>query len=290
MWRASAGELVYATFSFVFQNYFAAAVPMPWAGVCPICGETLPYTWHWLLRGLPALFAIETFVAVWRLRTQPDDGEWIRLVLCLLALCMGISILYYPDFIHVAFVAPFGLIVAASLVHRLLRSEIWRRSPVLAPAPAIALVALLIAVGVQAQRNLALAWRSAPEKFDSAMGWLRGSAADRDLLQGVRQLMSGAAPHERTLLSYPPEPWLFLAVPADNPMPFSLLHPGYNSPEQFGAAVAALEQRPPNYLVVTVPGFRREDPVLRGQLERFREVRRIGVYRLAVRAEDHAVR
>ena len=146
---------------------------------------------------------------------------------------MAASILYYPDFIHVSFVAPFLLIVVARVVHGLLK----RVRVEVRVAFAAMLVVALIAKG---SGNVIRAWAAAPER--------------------------------PRLFAYPADAWLYLAVPAENPTPYSLLIPGYNTPQQFTDAIAAIERRHAPYLVLLTGLLHDDDPILGYARQRFEPV------------------
>ncbi len=75
--------------------------------------------------------------------------------------------------------------------------------------------------------------------------------------------MSGVPGERRTLFSYPNDASLYLTLPGDNPTPFSLLIPGYNTPEQFRIAFDALERRRPDYVIVGVLSLGPKDPLMK---------------------------
>jgi hypothetical protein len=285
VWRASLQEVIYATFLFVLQNYRTSAslVPMPWAGICGLCGGFVPYAWMPLLRRLPTVLLAEGLLLSWTLRRHRSENEALRGCVLLLAVLMALSVLYYPDFIHVAFIAPFALIVLARLAFAL-RNLRWCRDRAMLRVAArallagCALMALLKGLG-----SLQHARLTAPLRFDSAVGPLRGGREDRMILQAVQRLMERYPVLQPTLFSYPPEAWLYLASGADNPTPFSLLQPGYNSPTQFRQVIDTLAARPPDYVVISLPGLRRSDPVVQSLLPRYREIESAGSYRLYVR-------
>jgi len=285
VWRAALGPVVYATLGFVLENYYAAihgaavAGPVPWAGVCAFCDQFLPYTWQPMLRVFPALLLVEAMALGWALRRRSGRVEIVRMCCWGLAVAMSVSILYYPDFIHVAFIAPFVLLVAARLAHALRSLRVWERRPLAAAVPRLVLIIVVLATMAKGWANLAYAWSQAPEQFESAMGPLRGDAEERHLLEAVQQVLSQRPANQRSLFSYPADAWLYLAAPADNPTAFALLLPGYNTPEQFRAARAALMQRPVDCLVVnTAVGRGDPDPVNSLESGRYRRVATVGAY------------
>lgn len=288
-WRASIGQVMYATFTFVFDNYYRTvhgtqiAGRTTWAGVCLLCGGFLPYAWWQMLRSFPAVLLVEALTLAWAVWRHGGRSEVIRGCMLLLAVLMSLSILYYPDFIHVAFIAPFALIVAARLAHAARSMLFWQRWRLLQVVPGLALAAGVLAGARKGWTNLDYAWVQAPERFESAVGTLHGTAADRQLLEGVRQVLSQDPSDHKTLFSYPADAWLYLAAPADNPTPFALMYPGFNSPEQFQEAIDALQKRPADCLVVNVGLVHESDPVVQFQVGRYQRRATVGVYEIYAR-------
>lgn len=288
-WRASIGQVVYATFTFVFDNYYGK-VHGPqiqgrtsWAGVCMLCGEFLSYAWWRMLRSFPLILLIEALTLAWAVRRRGLHSELMRGCLLLLAVLMSLAILYYPDFIHVAFIAPFALIVAARLAYGVRSMLFWQRWNFLRAVPGLALAAGVLAATAKGWTNLEYAFRQAPERFESAVGTLRGTAADRQLLEGVRQVLRDERSDHHTLFSYPADAWLYLAAPAENPTPFAILYPGYNSAEQFHTVIDALQKQPADCMVVNVGLVQNGDPFVQVQTARYQRRQTIGVYEIYAR-------
>jgi hypothetical protein len=290
VWRASLKEVIGAVLFFVVRNYYpfvhgsSLSGKMPWAGVAFLAAGDVPYAWMSVLRSFPAILVLEAVALGWRLRQQWGCAEAVRACCLLLAVMMSLSICYLPDYIHVAFIAPFGLIVAARLVYQLRTLPVWR-FPILNLVPALGFAFVLLASGRKGWANMQYAWSLAPERFDSAVGTLYGDASSRQLLRAVQQVLQLSPSQRKTLYSYPADAWLYLAAPADNPSPFAVLVPRYNSPEQFQETIAALQARPPDCVVVNV-GMRQEDPVLRSQAGRYKRLNRVGWYDIYVRTDQ----
>ena len=261
-WRASLERVVYALYTWVLENYRPEKQGrVGWAGAFWMKAADLAYTWPWLLRWLPAALVLETVSLAWRVRRICGRDEVLRGSLLLLAAAMSASILYFPDYIHVAFIAPFLLVVAARVFHGLLGRLQWAR---------VALVGLLlIALGIKGSENLARAWAAAPERVATPIGTLRLGPGQRALLDVVRNVVGTARP---ALFSYPGDAWLYLVVPAENPTPYSLLLPRYNSAEQYADAIAAIERRHTPYLVLLSAMIPDDDPILRYAREHFEPV------------------
>src|SRR5262249_50292434 len=94
----------------------------------------------------------------------------------------------------------------------------------------------------------------------TAFGTLAGRELQRDTVRDIRALLhvdEGAPPR---LFAYPTDAWIYLTLPADNPTPFSLLRPVYNTPEQFEAAIASLDRDPPAFVLLNVLFAKADDP------------------------------
>ena len=269
-WRASLERLVYATYTFVFHSYRKPhATGVGWGGWFWMSAADVPYTWPWLLRWLPAVLVIETAFLAWRLRRQRTRAEAVRACLLLLGTSMAASVLYYPDFIHVSFIAPFLLIVAAGVAHEVQATTFLFRSRAAGAARLVLAAGVVLILLGKGWGNLRRAWDAAPERFASAVGTLHGGVGQRALLEAVQRAVE---PGHGTVFSYPGDAWLYLAVPADNPTPYSLLLPRYNTTEQFDEALAALERRRADYLVILVALLPPGDPVMRYQQGRYERI------------------
>ena len=260
VWKASAHDVVASIFTFVLGSYYAAhAGSTPWAGAAWVTGEAHA-TWLPLLRTFPAVLAVEAVLLGWTLRTRRGAAEAERACLLLLAAVMSAAILYYPDFIHVAFIAPFVLVIEARLVFALrsrLRGMRW-----VAPLPATLVALAVVAAGCKGWMNLRGAQDVARERFPTAFGTLAGQGPERRLVERVREILGTDGAESKPLFVYPAEAWLYLAVPADNPTRYSLLLLRYNPPEHFREALARLDAADVEHVVVNASWLRAGDPVL----------------------------
>jgi hypothetical protein len=259
--RSSAREFLDATVLFVVKGYAPAnAGRMPWAGV-PLISARGYTTWLPVLRILPVFLVIEAVAlasALFRRRALAVE----RVVLLALAIMMALGISYFPDYIHVSFVAPFLFVVAARVVHGCRTAAFWRRGRGLGLVPALLFVAAFAAVAIKARTNLQQAWGYYDEPYESAMGTLDGGRAQGQLVERIRESIPVDANGRRVVFVYPSEPWLYLTVPADNPTPYAIIFRGYNSEVQFARVIETLERRPVDYVVVCGGLLRKDDPIL----------------------------
>jgi hypothetical protein len=113
-------------------------------------------------------------------------------------------------------------------------------------------------------RTLALVRSLYPVRYETAFGTVASNDFGRDIGERLRALVSEVPEGRRTVFSYPGEASLYLTLPAENPTPFSLLVPGYNTPEQFRTAFAALADGGADYVVVAPLFVRRaDDPLIK---------------------------
>jgi len=180
---------------------------------------------------------------------------------------MTIAAVYFPDLIHLAFIAPFTLVLAAGVLSRL---RLGIPVPAVNAATRLALAAAIVAALHKGWTNLQLAHASVPLRYETAFGTVAGTLASRQTWEDVRSAVSTVPAERRTFFSYPVDASLYLTVPGENPTPFSLLMRGYNTPEQFRIARAALERTPPDYVIVTPRLLFEDDPIMTLVKDRYR--------------------
>ena len=249
-WAATPAALVSAIYGFARSNYAPnTAGTIAWAEVVALTGGWIAYTWLPLLRIAPLFLAVDAVALARRFGRPWTRSELEHASLWLLALLMAVSIWYLPDAVHVNFVLPFLLLPAARLAHALRTWRGWARFPVgrvVVTAAGVAAVALV----VKSATNVVRAHASAPRRFDTAFGRLRGDEAMESLFRSVRDHLVAEPDRRRLLFSYPDDAWLYLALGADDPTRFSVLVPSIFPPELVAEATAALEARRPGTVVL----------------------------------------
>ncbi|MDX2169354.1 MAG: hypothetical protein SF182_19950 [Deltaproteobacteria bacterium] len=250
-WRASWAGLFDMVFGFALEHYGPThSGRTAWAAVLMLTQMHAAATWLWLLRVAPLLVAVEAVLLArdWRRGATPATRAGV--VLALLALWMGLSIAYLPDFIHVAFVLPFLLLPAAALVHRLRALPM----PAARRAAQLGLGLAALAVAAQGAINLRAAHAAAPRRFVSAgFGALDGDGATQRLYDAVQRHLVHDADGRARLYSYPNEAWLYLALPAENVTPYSLLVANMFPREDIERVIATLRARQPGTVVLWLP-------------------------------------
>jgi hypothetical protein len=272
MWRSSLREMLYATHEWPLTNYRRYNVGViAWGGsLWP--GSVPEYHLQWLVMLLPILLGVDSIALLWSIWRDGIQANLVRALVLLLALLAVASILYFPDYVHVQFVTPFALVVLADLLYRARPAHParWARFGL-----GIAWTVVLSLLVAKAARNVRLLWQANPVRFETAFGTLAGAEWQAAVLRNLRARQPGDAttPH---LFAYPTDAWLYLALPADNPTPFALLRPVYNTSEQIETALDRLRHDQRASVVVNTLYVKRHDPVLDFLVEHYRDVGPIG--------------
>ena len=278
VWRASLHEVVYATYTFVVESYARANVgKMRWGGSLSFSEcEPDPMTWPWLLLAIPALLGIEGLALAGTILSEGLRRHVVRASLFLLAVCTACSVFYFPDYIHVATIAPFSLIVVAGLAHRLGAAVAALRRPALTAAWRLGYALVAAAVVMKGARNITVMWERNPVLVPSGFGTLALSEAGASVLRDLQHEFPSGRDERPRLFGYPSDAWVYLATPADDPTPFCLLQAGYNTPEQFDTAIARLRADPNAFVLVRWMLLSPADPILELLKREYEVVRGIG--------------
>jgi hypothetical protein len=166
------------------------------------------------------------------------DRETCSNLLALIVLCgaAALAVGYYPDFIHLAFIAPLFFVFWSETIEAALRT-IAPRSVLWGPVAAAGLLAVL---GVHLARNLVEARREYPFSYPTAFGRI----AFRDdkevpLLELVRAAIRDDPAHG--LFVYPVFTALYLTTDGHNPTRQQFLIRGYNSARHFSDTLQRLD-------------------------------------------------
>ncbi len=274
--RASLAEMREATYTWVLGNYAAHHVGrMRWAGYSWLWANGLPFTWEWLLEAVPAVLALEVAATLWRISREGLRHQVARAAVLLLAVLMAASIVYFPDYIHVAFILPYSLVVLAGMAYRMRTSSMLARSRVATGGFRFAWVVLLLVVIAKAWSNAALAWSQNPVLSATAFGTIASGEPDALALRGVRERL-GDVPRPWRLFSYPVDVWFYLVLPADDPTPFAMLDPGLHSPAQVQAAIERLQREPDALVLVNHFFAKRFDPFTAWVRSAYRDLGDVG--------------
>jgi hypothetical protein len=263
VWRASLRELIYATYTFVVESYGGANVgKVQWAGSFEVLGGKALSTWLWLLRAIPVFLGIEGLALAGAILREGLRPRVVRAALFLLAVFTACSVFYFPDYIHVATISPFSLVVLAGLACRLRAALVALQLPAVTSAWRLAWVLVAAAVVVRGARNLNDAWERSPVLFPSAFGTLASTESSARVLQELQEHVATDQDGRARLFAYPGDAWLYLALPANNPTPFCYLKTGYNTPAQFATAIARLREDPSAFIIVNWLLLAEGDPIM----------------------------
>jgi hypothetical protein len=232
-----------------------------WGQSGGIMADAASYTFPVLLKYLPLVLVPHLLRFGVRVARGERTPEVRRLALLIVFSAAALlSIAYYPDYIHIAFIAPVFFVAAAELAERYV-GPLAERSPALRNAGWVAGAALLAASTVRLADNYQRTRASYPLERDTAFGRVSfARPIEVELYDLMRERMDGVP--SRELFCYPIFSYLYLMLDAENPTRYQFLLRGYTSPEQMREVVEVLEQRKLPYIVV-LPGFLApDDPVM----------------------------
>ena len=219
------------------------------------------FTFPRLLTFLPALLAVSAGRLAWLwLRRREQTEARVLGLLVLFCLAAMASIAYFPDFIHIAFIAPAFFVAIAEtcewVVRRVAVPDGFRRA-----AGAATAAVFLLACALHLRSNMVRLRETFPLTRRTAFGRVDyADGIDVRLYDRVVELVRDAP--SRELFCYPVVANLYLTVGAENPTPYGFFVAGYNSPDQVAEVLDILETRKVRTLVV-LPGFAPPgDPVL----------------------------
>jgi len=242
---------------------YAPAGTMTWGGTAPFMGRRALPAMVFLYRYLPFALVVPACRALAGLWSgTADAAARARLALVVFAAFSALAVAYYPDFIHIAFVAPAFLVAAADtlgwIVGRVPGSE---RARAIA-ASAVAAV-LLAVVGRHAASTLATARGEFTHAHETAFGTVDfGAIWQAQITDRLRDALD-AAP-SRAMFAYPQMASPYLLADGRNATPFQMFNAPSAPKAQIERLLGALERAKPEY-VVTNPFLlgRPRDPIAR---------------------------
>lgn len=171
-----------------------------------------------------------------------------------------LSIAYFPDFIHIAFIAPVILIAAAENGEWLLRLlphpiAIGRAAGVVIAA------ALTLVCGQKLRSNLGFLRQTYPLVHETAFGRVAmQTAREVELYDQIDTLLDGTPARE--LYSYPVVAHWYLLANATNPTRYGFFLASYNGPEQTQEVLDVLAAKRLPYIVSLPPAVIKDDPIM----------------------------
>jgi hypothetical protein len=208
-----------------------------WGSVPLMTEGFAAYTFPRLLKYTPVVLALEAVRAGYACWIARDPALLQQsLTLVVFGLSAAASIAYFPDFIHIAFIAGIFFVVAVSLLDQALSAR-WRGSLEL-----VVVAAAIAALGFQLDRNLTRSRREFAVTADTAFGRIAFPDANQATFVATAERLL-AASGSREMFTYPFYASLYLMVDAKNPTPYQFLFPGYSSTAQVDEVIAILDAR-----------------------------------------------
>jgi len=240
--RAGFPAVWQALVEFPFKSY-GANTHCEWGHVNIMTSWQSSFTFPRVLAWLPAALVVTLVRLASLVWTGHDEAAARRLGWLLVFAVMSIgSIQYFPDFIHIAFIAPvFYAVIAEDLEAgaRALGSSAGRL------VTAVVTAAVVIGSGVHLVRNATRSWAAFPFGAETAFGAIRfRTDAELKLYEEIRRLTDATPGVE--LYVYPGFSHLYLMTGARNPTRYTW----YASTFEFPDMIADLEARRPPYAVV----------------------------------------
>ncbi len=199
-----------------------------------------------LLKYLPVILIVDLLrLGVLAARQWGDEMRRLTLLVLFCVASMA-SIAYFPDYIHIAFIAPAFLVMVAESLERAAGAAV-NHSPALKVAGWCAAVLLIFACGLRLQQNLERSRAAIASSRDTAFGRVDFTFPfEVKVYDEMRELMNGASSRELFCYSMAS---LYLTVDARNPTRYQYLGPRYTSPTQMQEILGVLEERKLPYIV-----------------------------------------
>jgi hypothetical protein len=243
---------------FPLENY-RANFRSAWGAVGILSVHYADYTFPAVLKYAPLALLLP--VANWAIDIVAGwDRPGVRRLTALIVLsaACALSIRYFPDMIHVAFVAGVFWVAAAQGLEWVLSAV---RRPALTRPIGIVMVALLgSGLVLHLAHNARLLRGQFPVSHETAFGRL--DFADRwepVLLDKVRQLV--AETPSRELFCYPYLSLPYLATGARNPTPYQFLMSGVSPDQHVKNTLAILDAHRVPYVIGSLFFMRPDDPI-----------------------------
>lgn len=210
------------------------------------------FTFPRLLKYLPVIFAVSgpRLLALWLLRQRREQAAALTLLLVFCLASMA-SIAYFPDFIHIAFIAPSFFVAVAETLEwavqqvpgpvRLTRAAGWAAG-----------MALLAGCVMHLRENRARLWSEFGISRMTSFGRIdfRTSAevARYDRLRALLQETPS-----RYLYIYPGASHWYLFLDVENPTPWGFYVASFHGPERLRYTLQQLTAKRPPHVVLLSP-------------------------------------
>jgi hypothetical protein len=249
VWRAL---VIFPLFDYRGSTY------CPWGHVNIMTHTRGTYTFPRLLKYLPVILPVTAgrLAVLWVRRRSPQQAARLTLLLAF-SLTSMLSIAYFPDFIHIAFIAPVFFAVIAETLE-------WLAHPVLDPARPLRIAAgvaaalLLVAAGYRLRSNFVRVHAAFPVIRTTAFGRIALPDQEQaELYDKVNELMRDVP--SREIYCYPIISHLYLMTDSHNPTPYGFLIPGYSGPDLIQHVIEILRVKKLPYIVAVF--LRPDDPI-----------------------------
>lgn len=258
--KAGLQPVWYALITFPLFNYHTET-RCSWGDVNLMTAHNARFTFPIILTYLPAVLIVSAgrFIALWSRRRDPLTAQTLLLLL-IFSGASALSIAYFPDLIHISFIAFVFLIAAAeNLEWAVCRLRVVPRA--VAAVGWLAAAALLVVSGRHLYANLLVLRHDFPVPHQTAFGRVDYPTADEARLRDEMAALLATTP-SRALYGYPILSDLYLTIPADNPTPYGFfLAGGYHSRQEVQRVIDILQERQPLY-VVMLTGLVKPDDVV----------------------------
>jgi hypothetical protein len=171
-----------------------------------------------------------------------------------------LSISYYPDVIHLAFIAPVFFIAATVGLEWLLAAA-ERAAAAVRPLAQVLTALVVIGLGAYLWRATVRARAEFPIAHDTAFGRVDFATKwEPILIDTVRDLLARTPSHE--LFCYPNIASPYLTTGGRNPTPYHHLLASFSPPQHVANAIAILQERAVPYVIAQPLFVAAPDPVI----------------------------
>lgn len=237
-------DVVDQVFLYPFQGYSRQVQAPAWGSVTLFTAGYRRFTIAPLVTWTPVLLPVALARAVAARRRGDRATTWRLVAAAVVAATASVSTLYHPDFIHVAFMAPLYVPLAAEGAEAAV-AVARRRWPgpgtsLIAPAvTTVLLVLLAVQLGLNVRRLDVEFARTVDTPFGRLAVRMPWAAEQVEMILAVER-----ARGTTELFAYPMFPFLFLTTGTDNPSRHDALMERLSRPEDYREVTAVLDARP----------------------------------------------
>jgi hypothetical protein len=248
--------------------YYRSVARIRWGGIGYWNKLEAANSFPRLLATAPIVLALVAALRVAAAASGPTGLRRTRNLLTVVTFLVfgAASILYFPDFIHLAFIAPIAWMLAAETVEFALASALPARLGRVAGG--VVTAAVLLAVGVHLGAVLERARTTHPFPHETPFGRVDFRKQGLiDFVERTRARLAEAGTDE--IYTHPGYTSLYLLTGTRNPTRFQMAAPGYNPPEELDEIIAVLARKQLPYLIVIPALAKKDDPVVQWILEHY---------------------